>query len=58
MGTTISEGTIDSAQGLLEDSSTGAVAFLVLLSLRLSRMLLDSPLTAWFLANPEELDPE
>lgn len=55
----MSEGVIASAQGLFDASSTGAVvALLVLLSLLLSRILFGSPLTAGFLVNPEELDPE
>jgi len=54
----MSDGVIASAQGLLDASSTGAVAFLVLLSLLLSRILFGSPLEARLLVSPEELDPE
>ena len=55
-GTTISAGVIDSAQGLFEASS--AVARLVLLSVRLSRILFGSPLTWLARARPDELEPE
>jgi hypothetical protein len=55
----MSDGVTASAQGLFEVSSGGATALLlVLLSVLLSRILFGSPLTAWALANPEELDPE
>jgi hypothetical protein len=56
-GTTISEGVMASAQGLL-DGSSGAALLRVLLSVLLSRILFGSPRTACALANPEELDPE
>lgn len=54
-GTTISEGVMASAQGLLDGSS---VFLLVLLSVLRSLILLGSPLTARVLVRPEELDPE
>lgn len=57
VGTTMSDGVIDSAQGLL-DGSSGATLLPVLLSLRLSLILFDSPLKALDLAKPDELDPE
>lgn len=53
----MSEGVIASAQGLFEGSS-GTTLLPALLSLRLSLMLFGSPLTALFLARPEELEPE
>lgn len=53
----ISDGVIASAQGLLQGSS-GATLFPVRLSLRLSRILLGSPLTALARLRPDELDPE
>lgn len=56
-GTEISDGVIASTQGLFEISSADD-AFLALLSLRLSRILLDSPLTCGALVKPELLDPE
>lgn len=56
-GTTISEGVIDSAQGLF-DGSSKEMLLPVLLSLRRSRMLLGSPLTARARDNPAEVDPE
>jgi hypothetical protein len=56
-GTVVSAGVIDSAQGLFEGSST-AILFPLLLSLLLSLILFGSPLIAWCLVNPEELDPE
>ena len=42
----ISAGVIASAQGLFEGSSGAAILLPLLLSLLLSRMLFDSPLTA------------
>jgi hypothetical protein len=57
-GTKMSDGVMASAQGLFDVSSGAAVLLLVLLSVLLSRILLGSPLTAWALASPEELDPE
>lgn len=56
-GTMLSDGVIDSAQGLFEGSSS-TILFPLLLSLRLSLMLLGSPFIACCLVNPEELDPE
>jgi hypothetical protein len=56
-GTIISEGVMASAQGLFDGSSI-ATCLPVLLSLRLSRMLFGSPLTACALASPDETDPE
>jgi hypothetical protein len=53
----MSEGVIVSAQGLFEGSSD-TILLPARLSLRLSLMLFGSPLTALFLANPEELEPE
>ena len=55
-GTVISDGVTASAHGLLEGSS-GAL-FPVRLSLRLSRMLFGSPLTALDRLSPDVLDPE
>lgn len=52
----MSDGVIASAQGLLEGSSVTALRR-VLLSVLLSRRVF-SPLTAWALAKPEELEPE
>jgi hypothetical protein len=57
MGTIMSEGVIASAHGLFDASST-TMLFPVLLSHLLSRMLFGSPLTAFALVKPEELDPE
>jgi hypothetical protein len=57
LGTAISEGVMASTQGLFEFSSD-EVIFLALLSLLLSRILLESPLTWLDLARPEEPDPE
>ena len=53
----MSEGVMASAQGLFEGSSA-TILLPALLSLRLSLMLLGSPLTALFRARPEELEPE
>lgn len=48
-----------SAQGLFDGSSTAEALFRpVLLSLRLSRIVFDSPRTARDLDKPEELEPE
>lgn len=55
--TMISEGATAAAQGLL-DGPSGTAFCLALLSLRRSLMLFGSPLTALFLANPEEFEPE
>ena len=55
--TMMSDGVMDSAQGLFEGSSVTTL-LPALLSLRLSLILLGSPLTALFLARPEELEPE
>jgi hypothetical protein len=57
LGTEISEGVIASAQGLFELSSA-TIALRALLSLLLSRILRDSPLTCCDLAKPELLEPE
>ena len=56
-GTTISEGVIASAHGLLDSSST-AIAFPFLLSLLLSRILFGSPRTARARFKPDELELE
>lgn len=57
-GTTMSEGVMASAQGLLDISSLEEGCLRVLLSVLLWRMVLGSPFTACVLAKPEELDPE
>lgn len=53
----MSDGVMDSAQGLF-DGSSNATLLPVLLSLRRSRMLLGSPLIARARDSPAELDPE
>ena len=58
MLTMISEGVTASAHGLFDGSSVTAVPLPALLSLRLSLILLGSPLIALFRARPEELEPE